>query len=312
MIADSTKRLKTYAEAQVEALEYIRGRREGEITSLVTPWKKFNDAHIDGIEMQRIITIGGMSGSGKSLIGNQIEKNLHILNPREDFMILNFNFEMASRDIIIRGIIADLNIDNRELLSADAVQLDDHKFEQVKIKLQPSVKPVDIFYCEYPQTTAKYYEICHAFYGKYQKKFITMSDHSNLFKKGAAEKSSFDMLYALGDASIQLKKELPCTQIHFSQLNRDIEDQGRRIKNSPLNYPGKSDIFGSDSLYMCSDTVMINHRPSLLDFPVNSYGPGKLPTGPTDLYWHFLKLRQGSPHIAHMRGDFAHMKIYDN
>lgn len=66
-----------------------------------------------------------------------------------------------------------------------------------------------------------------------------------------------------------------------------------------------------DALYQCADTVLINHLPYRLGFPANSYGPDKLPCGPSDLYWHFIKIRNGEPYPVAMVADFKNMKIYD-
>lgn len=303
--------LKTQMQAQAEALEYIEKRRSGEITSLVTPWGKFNGMHIDGIEMGRIITIAGMSSSGKSLIGNQLEGELHTLNPNQDFAFLNFNFEMTSKEILIRQVISKLGIGNRELLSADGVQLSGAQMIRVRAALASDQANVDIHYCEYPKTVEQYKSICRKFYEKYKKKFVILSDHSILFKKGLQDDNVTALLYSLGDASIELKKDVDCTQIHISQLNRDIEKVERRIRKNGLNFPVKGDLTGSDALYQCADTVLVNHRPAWLNFLPNTYGPEGFECGPNDIYWHFLKLRQGEPGIAKMRADFQRFKIYD-
>lgn len=303
--------LTTQAVAQTEALEYIKKRRSGEITSLTTPWQKFNDMHVDGIEMGRIITVAGMSGSGKSLIINQLCSELHALNPHDSFAILNFNFEMASREILLRHVISKSGLTNKELLSANGVMLGDQEMLRVEFLLSKEQANTSIYYCEYPKTVAQYVKICREFSRVHNKKVIFTSDHSVLFRKSDSERSATEMLYALGDASIELKKEIDCTQLHISQLNREIEDEHRKMKKKGANYPIKGDLFGGDALFMCADTVMVNHRPILMNFPANSYGPDGFACGPTDIYWHFLKLRQGDPGIAHMRADFGRFKIYD-
>jgi len=52
----------TIKDAAREELRYMRGRMEGNIKSLKTPWKKFDQASMNGIEWGSIITIAGMSG----------------------------------------------------------------------------------------------------------------------------------------------------------------------------------------------------------------------------------------------------------
>jgi len=294
------------------ALEYIDGRRKGRIKSIKTPWKKFNDAHLDGIEWQKIIAIGGMSSSGKTLIAAQLERELFDLNPEEQFMVLSFNMEMPSRQIVIRNIIGRHNIKNDELMSAKGLTLSDEKFEMIRVDLKNEFGRYPIYYVEQPKTVSQYKFIIRAFYEKFRLPFFVISDHTILFKKEENEVSHLPMLYNLADAMIELKKELPITQIPLTQLNRVIEDKDRRIPKSILNYPDKSCVFGSDAVFQSADTLVINHRPSLLNFAPNTYGPNKLPCGENDLYWHFLKVRDGAPNlITAMTADFSNMKILD-
>lgn len=306
-----TSVLKTQATAQLEALDYIKKRRSGEISSLITPWNSWNTAHVDGIELGRIVTVAGMSASGKSAIVNQLSNQLHELNPNQRFSILIFNFEMTSKEIIIRNVISNLGISNRELLSADGIQLGDTEMLRVEALLHVNQANVNIYYCEYPKTVEEYKSICQRFYNKYGLKLIIITDHSVLFKKGMTDKDATATLYSLGDGSIELKKDIDCTQIHVSQLNRELEDESRRKRKSGLNFPTKGDLFGGDALYQCADTVLINHRPSLLNFAINTYGPDGWPSSTNDVYWHFLKLRQGTPGVSHMTADFSRFKILD-
>ncbi|HEY4062296.1 MAG TPA: DnaB-like helicase C-terminal domain-containing protein [Puia sp.] len=295
-----------------EALKYIDGRRQGLIKSIKTPWKKFNDAHLDGIEWQKIIALGGMSSSGKTLIASQLERELFDLNPDQNFMVLSFNMEMPSRQIVIRNIIGRHNIKNDELLSAKGLTLSDEKFEMIKVDLKNELGRYPIYYVEHPKTVRQYKFLVRAFYEKMRVPFFVISDHTILFKKEENELSHLPMLYNLADAMIELKKELPVTQIPLTQLNRVIEDKDRRIPKSILNYPDKSCVFGSDAVYQCSDTLMVNHRPALLNFAPNTYGPNKLACEENDLYWHFIKARDGAPNlIAAMTADFSNMKILD-
>ena len=53
-----------------EAINYIRGRREHNIVSLQTRWKKFNKQCMGGIEPNTVYTIAGISGSGNKSFGN--------------------------------------------------------------------------------------------------------------------------------------------------------------------------------------------------------------------------------------------------
>ena len=53
-----------------EAINYIKGRREHNIVSLQTRWKKFNKQCMGGIEPNTVYTIAGISGSGNKVFAN--------------------------------------------------------------------------------------------------------------------------------------------------------------------------------------------------------------------------------------------------
>ena len=66
MAEQSSKSLyvKHVSKAAAQELRYMKGRREGSIKSLKTPWTRMNVASMDGLEWGSITTIAGMSGSG--------------------------------------------------------------------------------------------------------------------------------------------------------------------------------------------------------------------------------------------------------
>lgn len=56
---------KTIAQAAQESVDYIKARREHTIVPLKTRWKKFNKVCCGGLEPNMILTIAGISGTGK-------------------------------------------------------------------------------------------------------------------------------------------------------------------------------------------------------------------------------------------------------
>ena len=76
-----------------EALKYMQRRQTGEEKSIYTPWPKFNEATTDGLEWNTLTVIGGRPGSGKTLIKDQIVRESFMLNPDDDFRVLEFQFE---------------------------------------------------------------------------------------------------------------------------------------------------------------------------------------------------------------------------
>ena len=85
-----------------DALKYMLARRDGDEKSIQTPWPKFNDAVTDGLEWNTLTVIGGRPGSGKTLIKDQIIRESFILNPAEDYRVLEFSFEMVGRTTALR------------------------------------------------------------------------------------------------------------------------------------------------------------------------------------------------------------------
>ena len=57
---------KRIDKASGEILTYMDHRRQGLVKSLATRWTKLNQSIMGGLEWGTIVTIGGMSGSGKS------------------------------------------------------------------------------------------------------------------------------------------------------------------------------------------------------------------------------------------------------
>ena len=112
MVDQSSKVLPMLSleEAAHKELRYIKGRMDNQIKSLKTPWKKFDKAGMNGIEWGSIITIAGMSGSGKTAILNELESGLFTLNPQENFAVLSFNFEMMARRLVGRKISKKLQM----------------------------------------------------------------------------------------------------------------------------------------------------------------------------------------------------------
>ena len=67
-----------YSQKIDEAKVFIKKRMKGEAPSLKTSFKKLNDALFEGLEWNRIITIAGLSASGKSLMLSQIKRTTRL------------------------------------------------------------------------------------------------------------------------------------------------------------------------------------------------------------------------------------------
>jgi replicative DNA helicase len=311
--------------AYEDSLRYLKGRQSGDITSILTPWSKVNDATTAGVEWHSMTVIGGRPGSGKTLMKDQIISSAFDLNPTEDFRALEFSLEMLGRNSAIRGYSAHVGRSYKYLCSADGTLTEDD-FEKCVSYARSMVKyPIDIV--ETPPTVQQLKEIVHAYMEhhskmekvqdkegnvkevKVYKKTIMSIDHSLLIKKAKGQ-SRNDMLFELGETITELKRMYPIAWIILSQLNRDINRPERNEDGKYGNYILESDIFGSDALLQHADTVIGLNRPAKQK--IRFYGPDRyIIENERVLVMHFLKCRNGEGGLAFFDAAFEKMSIED-
>lgn len=276
-----------------DIVKYIDDRRKGVTTSLKTRWSKFNSVCMGGIEPNILVTIGGISGSGKSSFVNSLETDLFDLNPDEDIVVLSFSYEMISAKQIGRKLSYKLKKTVSELYSGNTTSITDEDFIQVK-KISEKLKQYNIYYCDTPGSIEEMENTILHFNDTIAKNkwLIIILDHTLLIK-GKPDEEERIMLSQLQRMFIRLKKRDKNTIIQLTQLNRNIE-QLDRIKNPSMHFPQRSDISGSDSVYAASDYVIILHRPEILG--IQTYGVYNWPAKDF-VYMHISKNRDGEPCI---------------
>jgi len=312
------KKWNSQREGFQESLKYLQGRMQGQIKSIRTPWAKFNDATTDGLEWNTINVIGGRPASGKTLIAEQIVRESFVLNPGEDFRVLQFQFEMLARTSAIREYSSIVGKSYKYLCSADGkLTTEDLQkcYDYAKKKVQ---YPIDVV--ETPCTVDDFKEIVrdymhfHASYDsegniKFKNVIITI-DHSLLFKKASYEKDKHDMLNNLGEALTALKKIYPVMFIVLSQLNRNIDNPERNEDGKYGNYILESDLFGADALLQHADNLIGINRPAKQK--IRFYGPDRYVIDDDRvLVLHFLKCRNGDTRMSFFRAEFEKMKIVE-
>ena len=308
---------KSQKEGFQESLHYLKGLKDGVIRSLATPWPKFNDAMTNGIEWNTMTVIGGRPASGKTLIAEQITREAFILNPAENFRVLQFQFEMLARSSAIREYSSVIGRSYKYLCSADGKLSDDDLKRCYEYAKQKVKYPIDIV--ETPCTVEEFKSIIHAYMAKhvdktkpdggFTKTLITI-DHSLLFKKAANEREKSDTLNALGEALTYLKRIYPIAFIVLSQLNRNIDSPERAEDGKYGNYVLESDIFGADSLLQHADTVIGINRPGKQK--IRFYGPDRfIIEDDRVMVLHFLKCRNGDTRLSFFRAEFEKMKIVE-
>jgi replicative DNA helicase len=249
-----------------------------------------------GIEPNTILSIVGMSGSGKSSFVNSLETDLFELNLNRDFIVLSFSFEMISSRQVGRKLSYKMRKTTSELYSGNLEEthesLSDEDYNTA-IRQAERISKYSIYYVDRPGTTEEIDETIKYFQNVYSDKWlIVILDHTLLTKGKVGEKER-ETLYELQKVFMQAKKVGETTIIQLSQMNREIEGN-ERIVNATMHYPMRRDVFGGDSLFQASDYVIVIHRPELLGITV--YGPSKLPVT-NMIYMHILKIREGEPKI---------------
>jgi len=302
--------IKHISEATSEILDYINHRRHGIIRSLRTRWPKFNRQCMGGIEPNAIYSVCGISGSGKSSFANSLETDLFELNSNENFVVLNFNFEMMASKQVGRKLSYKLKKTTSELYSAsntdDTYKVSDVDFEDI-LKYANKIKEYPIYYIDCPGTVDQIRNTIISFRALEEMKnkwLVVILDHT-LLTKGKATESEREIISSLQRMFMEQKKYGRISIIQLSQLNREIEDKDR-INNPSLHYPMRRDIFGSDSLFQTSDYVIVLHRPELLG--IEKYGPDNEPVKDR-IFMHFLKNREGEPKVLRFENNLKYNRI---
>jgi replicative DNA helicase len=302
-----SKLWKSQKESYSEALRYLKARQLGDVKSIKTPWHKFNDATLDGLEWNTIIVIGARPGTGKTVIADQIVREAHKLNPDQDFRILQFQFEMLGRTQAIREYTSVISKSYKYLCSAEG-KLTDEDLDRCYKYSQKKVAGSKINVVDNPCTIAEFEKIVLQYYEEYKVPMLVTIDHSILFQKAAYEKDLQEMLSNLGKTMTQLKKRIPVLFILLSQLNRNSDNPERAEDGKYSNYILESDIFGSDALLQHADLLIGVNRPAKQK--IKFYGPDRyIIDDDKTLVFHFLKVRNGEPRISFFRAEFEKMSI---
>jgi replicative DNA helicase len=298
---------KHISESAKDIIEYINDRRNGKVRSLRTRWRKFNNQCMGGIEPNTIYTIAGVSGSGKSSFLNSLESDLFDLNPKEDFIVLSFNFEMLSSKQVGRKLSYRLKKTTQQLYSGlDNEQLTDNDITEIE-KEAKLISKYPIYYVDLPgnidEIRSTVLEFMKLDFVKDKWLIITL-DHALLTKGRQGEKER-ETLANLQYTFMELKKYGNNTIIQLSQMNREIEG-AERMANPTMHFPSRRDIFGSEALFQASDYVIVMHRPELLQ--LKTYGVGNWLVA-NKIYLHFLKNREGELTVLRFVNNLKYNRI---
>jgi replicative DNA helicase len=303
--------VKPMASAIKEAIADMDLSRSGEPLVLRTRWKSINKRMLGGFRYSTLNLLAGASGHGKSYILNMLHQDF--CNPelngemmeKYPYKILHFNFEMSSSDEVLRTVSGMEQISYGTLLSAEE-QLEDEAYDRVRMSME-KIKSNQIYYVEKPGNRLEILETIRAFQNKFpDHRMVITLDHT-LLVEYLDEKDEVKLLSELGKMFLQIRKDYGSCNILLGQLNDKIEDP-RRLQIPSMQYPSKTDLHGSKQLYHACDSVMVIHRPEMLN--LDFYGPNQYPT--RDLMaFHLIKMRKGQPGFTRLKSDLANGRIVE-
>jgi replicative DNA helicase len=222
-----------------------------------------------GLESNNLITIAGISGSGKSSLVNYIETELSAT-----MSVLSFSLEMMAKNQVRRKL-----------------KFFNTKTKEQKAEAVSRMNESDVWYHEDPVSPMDIDRIAREFIeSRSTENILIVIDHV-LLLKGRDERESIGELQKVLIALRKLKKVIV---IQVSQMNRNIETL-ERIKTPQFHYPQRSDIAAADTIYHASDVIVVVHRPELLG--IISYGLSLMDTKGI-IFLHTLKFREGIQSIT--------------
>lgn len=283
--------IKSIADVVKETQDYIDKRRKGIIKSYKTGYPKFDSANLDGWEWGSAITIGARPSVGKTVFTSCLLRNSLNCNDFSDIIILEFNWEMSSRVLLLRELSADTKTSYKDVISAGNIKVTDEAFKYYNNILE-KYKNMPIYYEEEPKTAKEFAATVRKFRDKYKdKKIIVRVDHTILGRKSAAESGQTEMLYNLFFEGNILKKESDIIFVWLTQLQREFET--RQENGTDKAFPRQSDVFGADAAAMYSESIILLNKPSR--YGISFYGnrDNGISVEQDDLFAHMVKNRNG-------------------
>lgn len=306
---DLLKDVKSLHEIHKEGYQYVKDRYDGKIKSVRTPWSCFNDATLDGLEWGSVLVLAARPGSGKTLVANKITRMAHPLNPDQDFVCLDFQFDMSDKSTALRDFAAGMQMSYKDLANV-GFKMNEYHLNNLQ-KLVEQSRNSHVFQISTPMTVNKMRATILQFMEKHKKPVIITIDHSMLIQAAPGDHNDFGKLFELGLMINELKRASPVPVIFIvlTQMNRSIQDRNNNsaANGDVCNYPISSDVYGGDALLMTTDVLIAINRPSTLN--LTQYGPNKYVVNDKLLAFHFLKSRNGENDMFFFEENFKYFDI---
>lgn len=239
-----------------DAIRDISQYFTGEKKPLKTRYEHFNANLLGGIYSQMVITIGAISGVGKTYVLQQIEEDIMnpLMNPNNDVVLLRANWEMSVRALLLRKISQRLKKTISSILQREPTDTEKAGYS----KVADEEKNNDIYYMNEPCDPEEFFKQVDAFLHEHQDRnnVIVTIDHIALVKSMlGSTKLSMDKL--LGYINILKNRYKNVSFIILSQLNREIEARTKAIEAAPR----RGDFYSTDTIFHLSDMVIVLHDP---------------------------------------------------
>jgi replicative DNA helicase len=307
-------KLKTIKEAIVETEQYVRDRMTGKVTSLRTGLKKLDKCLIDGIEWHSTITIGGRPSVGKSAYSDCIVEGAfasNLIDGKPNFLLLDFNWELSSRVMLLRRLSAKMKKTYKHIISAENNVITESELKEIIEILHNHYGELPITFCEEPLTVKQFGDIIRRFCEDNPgKNILVRVDHTLLTRMLSSDGGQVQMLLNLLTEANILKKQYPIIFLFLTQINRDFED--RQDDGTDRAFPRQGDVYGGDAAAMFSETILLLNKPS--KYGIRQYGKrgsddSKL-VEDDDLFAHIVKNRNSAGDLVlHYKENFKHMSI---
>lgn len=302
-------KFKTIQEAIDETFEYVKGRQLGTIKSWKTGYKKLDDCLIDGVEWNSTITIGGRPSVGKSTYADCLIDGGFASNPAGDFDLLDFNWELSSRVMLLRRLSARLQKSYKYIISAEGNKISASELDEIKKILQEGYGRLPITFCEEPLSVKEFADTVKRRIDSTKRKTLVRVDHTLLTRQGASESSQVQMLLNLLMEANAIKKAYPVIFMFLTQINREFEE--RQEDGTDRAFPRQGDVYGGDAAAMFSESILLLNKPA--KYGIRYYGKGGgsgIIVEDTDLFAHLVKNRNAAGDlILRYREDFKNMSI---
>ena len=207
-----------------EAINYIKSRKEHNIISLKTRWNKLNKMCMGGIESNIVMTVTGISGSGKSSFVNELQTDLIDNNPGKQIVILNFSLEMVGFRQVGRTLSNKLRRMTSDLYSSNK-DLDDETFGKV-VDVSNQLKNYPIYFVDEPGSPQQVLQTVNEFYNEHvkgQNKYVIHDIKNDEFLETINKKLwGYDKKAYAEKALVRIAKSAGRNKEEFEVLNCEL------------------------------------------------------------------------------------------